>query len=145
MINTPKQAIGWSGFKQRHNHAGHVIGVAELVDAQGITLPGLTLQIEVKAAVEVDRCLYLLSIMQLIKKKRTRAYQLEVAPTSKRTHIGNPNLYGPHEHVGDEDEPTPVVSEDVTCDNWDGVLRWFFNRASIVPFHIENPNGKPEL
>ena len=139
MLDTPKQAIRWSGFTQRDNHAGHILGVAELVDAQGITMPGYTLQIEVKAAAEVNRCLYLFSIMHLHNKKRLRAYQLEVAPQNKRTHIGNPNIYGPHEHVGEEDEPTPVVSDDVNCDNWESVVRWFFTRVSVTPFPIENP------
>lgn len=145
LINTAKTAIGWSGFKQRHNHAGHVIGVAELTDMQGVTIPGLTLQIEVKAAADVQRCLYLFSIMQTVKTKRTPAYQLEVAPADKRTHNGVTTIYGPHEHVGRDDEPTAVVNSDVTCDNWDGALLWFFNRVSIVPFPIENPNGTTQL
>lgn len=72
-------------------------------------------------------------------------YQLEVAPATKRTHIGNPDIYGPHEHIGDEDEPKAVVSPDVNCDNWDKVVIWFFNRVSMTPFQVENPNGKSKL
>lgn len=145
MIDTPKLAIRWSGFKPRHNHAGHLFGVAELTDASGVTIPGLTLQIEIKAPIETQRCLYLFSLMQLVQKKRVRTYQLEVAPETKRTHNGPVPLYGPHEHTGDDDEPAPVASQDVSCDNWHGSLLWFFNRVSVTPFLIENPNGHVEL
>ena len=55
MINSPKQALRWSGLKPRSNHAGHLVGVAELVDVQGITMPGYTLQIEIKAPVDTHR------------------------------------------------------------------------------------------
>lgn len=144
MIDIPKQAIRWSGFKQRDNHASHVIGVAELVDAQGITLPGYTLQIEVKAPVDSERCLYLFSIMHLVQRQRVRTYQLEVVPTSKRSHNGLTTIYGPHEHIG-QNEPIAVVSPDVNCDNWCASLRWFFNRVSVTPFDIENPNSHVEL
>lgn len=79
--------------------------------------------------------------MQAVKTKRTPAYQLEVAPADKRTHNGATTIYGPHQHVGLDDEPTAVVNSDVTCDKWNGALLWFFNRVSIAPFSTENPNG----
>lgn len=129
----------WSGFRQRDNHASHVIGVAELIDAKSITLPGYTLQIEVKAPIDSERCLYLFSIMHLVKGRRIRVYQLEVVPANKRSHNGLTTIYGPHEHLGEE-EPTPVACSDVNCDNWDASLRWFFNRVSVAPFDVENPN-----
>lgn len=138
MIDTPKQALRWSGFKPRGNHVGHLVGVAELVDAQGITIPGYTLQIEIKAPVDTARCLFLFSVMRLHQKQRLRAYQLEVAPRSKRTHNGEVPIFGPHEHVGDE-EPTPITDSSVDCENWAGALRWFFNRVSVQPFDIDDP------
>lgn len=138
MIDTPKLALRWSGFKPRGNHVGHLVGVAELVDAHGITIPGYTLQIEIKAPVDAARCLFLFSIMRLHQKQRLRAYQLEVAPRSKRTHNGVTVIYGPHEHVGDE-EPTPITDSSVDCENWAGALQWFFNRVSVQPFDIEDP------
>lgn len=144
MINTPKQALRWSGFRPRSNHAGHLVGVAELVDADGITMPGYTLQIEIKAPIDTSRCLFLFSIMRLHQKKRSRVYQLEVAPRGKRTHNGATTIYGPHEHDG-ESEPTPVVHPDVDCDNWQGALRWFFARVSMHPFEVEDPHCHVEL
>lgn len=72
MLQATKSVIRWSGLKPRHNHAGHLIGVAELVDSSGITMPGMTLQIEVKAPVDCERCLYLFSIMRLKNRQRRR-------------------------------------------------------------------------
>lgn len=144
MLSTPKQALGWLGLKSRSNHAGHLLGVAELVDAQGITLPGYTLQIEVKAPVDTARCLYLFSIMRLRHKQRLRVYQLEVAPRSKRTHNGASTIHGPHEHI-DDSEPTPVADSSVDCDDWPGSLKWFFSRSGILPFDIQDPNRCVEL
>ena len=139
MIDLPKQALRWSGLKPRSNHAGHLVGVAELVDSQGVTLPGYTLQIEIKAPVETSRCLFLFSIMRLHQKKRQRAYQLEVAPHNKRTHNGITVIHGPHEHI-DTAEPTAVDAPAVRCDNWAGSLQWFFSRISVQPFPIEDPH-----
>ena len=139
MLQTPKSAIRWTSLTQRTNHAGHLIGVAELVDAQGITLPGLTLQIEVKAPIDCDRCLYLFSIMRLKNRQRRRAYQLEVAPLGKRTHNGTTAIHGPHEHI-EENEPIAIDHPDVRCDNWAGALAWFFKRTHITPFDILDPN-----
>lgn len=144
MIDIPKQALRWSGLKPRSNHAGHLVGVAELTDAQGITLPGYTLQIEIKSPVDAARCLFLFSIMRLHQKKRLRVYQLEVAPRGKRTHNGPKPIYGPHEHVGETD-PTPVTDSGVDCENWTGALQWFFNRISVQPFEIIDPNCHAEL
>lgn len=144
LLATPKQALRWSGFSPRSNHAGHLVGVAELVDAQGITLPGYTLQIEIKAPVVTARCLFLFSIMRLHRRQRLRAYQLEVAPRTKRTHNGLQPLYGPHEHLDDE-PPTTVADSGVDCENWPGALRWFFHRTAITPFPIEDPNRHVHL
>lgn len=139
ILDQPKAAHRWTGLKARTNHVGHLIGVADLVDAQGITLPGYTLQIEVKAPADTARCLYLFSIMRLLHGKRVRVYQLEVAPRSKRTHNGAHPLFGPHEHLGDA-EPTAVEDARVDCADWNGALQWFFVRTQVRPFEIPDPN-----
>lgn len=138
MIDTPKQALRWTGLRPRSNHAGHLFGVAELVDNQGVTLPGLTLQIEIKAPVDAARCLFLFSLMRLQHGKRRRLYQLEVSPHNKRTHNGQTAIYGPHEHI--EDDTNQVTDPAVRCDNWFAALQWFFNRVSVQPFEIEDPH-----
>jgi hypothetical protein len=139
MLDQPKQAIRWTGWRARSNHAGHLVGVAELLGPDGVTLPGYTLQIEIKAPVDTNRCLFLFSIMRLHQKRRLRVYQLEVAPHNQRTHNGAAVVYGPHEHISTA-EPTAVDALAVRCDNWVGSLQWFFNRTSVQPFPIEDPH-----
>ncbi len=139
ILEMPKTAIRWTGLIKRTNHAGHLIGIAELVDSGGITLPGLTLQIEVKAPIDCERCLYQFSIMRLKNRQRRRFYQLEVAPLGKRTHNGATTLHGPHEHI-EENEPIAIDHPDVRCENWAGALAWFFRRTHITHFDIPDPN-----
>ena len=144
MLNTSKQVFRWSGFTNRTNHAGHLIAIGELAGTDGITLPGLTLQIEIKAPVDVSRCLMLFSIMQLESRVRRPIYQLEVAPAEKRTHNGLEPIFGPHEHIGGN-APVAVANPDVSCTNWHATLRWFFTRTSVTPFSISDPRSYVEL
>ena len=97
------------------------------------------MQVEVKAPRDVARCLFLFTIFQLKGGVRLRAYQLEVAPSNKRTHNDVAGaVYGPHEHLGED--VTAIRHEDVNCDNWMGSLQWFFDRTGIEPFDIPDPN-----
>lgn len=138
LLARPKVATRWSGWQKRVNHAGHLIAVAELAEHNGTTIPGVTMQLEVKDATSVVSCLFLFGIMALESGKRGRLYQLEVAPNTKRTHNGKVIIYGPHEHVGDL-EPTQITDPVVNCESWDACALWFFTRASVVPFEIPNP------
>ena len=142
MLSIHKSALKWTGFDARSNHIGHLIGVAELVDAGGLTLPGVTLQIELKEHLTAVRCLYLFSIMKLEKGQRKRLYQLEVSPKTKRTHNGkDAAIYGPHEHNGED----VIAVDDVSCDNFPKAVAWFFKRTNIAPFPIDNPLKDVEL
>lgn len=138
LIDAAKMAQGWSGFQKRDNHAGHVIGVALLSDEHGVFLPGLTLELEVKASIVSHQCLFQFSIRQKKGKIKEIVYQLEVAPQAKRTHNGLTPIYGPHEHVGD-DEPSPIQESGVNCNNWDGCLTWFLHRVSVAGLEVERP------
>jgi len=139
-LDVPKIVLNWSGLKPRSNHIGHLVGLGEIAEGRtGITLPGLTVQVEVKAPQDVARCLYLFTVFQLKAGTRHRAYQLEVAPANKRTHNGdNGPIYGPHEHL--YEEVTAVDHADVNCGNWGGALRWFFFRIALDPIEIPDPN-----
>lgn len=144
MLQTPKQVLRWGGLQPRTNHAGHLIGVAELANLQGVTLPGYTLQIEVKSPAVVDRCLHLFSIMRLHARKRFPVYQLEVAPHDKRTHNAIPPIYGPHAHMLDS-APIAVGDPRVDCRKWRDSLQWFFEQTRITPFEIDDPNRDVQL
>ena len=125
----------------RDNHAGHVIATAVLTDADGVTLPGLTLVIEAKAPVVTSRCLFLLGIQYNRRGKKGRVYQLEVCPTDKRSHNGMDGpIYGPHEHVGEAgDSVTPLAHPEVSCSNWLGVWAWFVARCNLDLEVLESP------
>lgn len=142
-IARPKLTLRSPIWTPRSNHAGHLIATADLIDDSFATIPGLTVQFEVKAPVVVDSCLYLFSIMRLRSNsprspQRRPILQLEVAPYAKRTHNGTPPIYGPHLHVAD-DEPVAVDVAAVHCGGWSTSLQWFLQRANIQPFALEDP------
>jgi hypothetical protein len=137
LIALPKFARNWSGFQPRGNHAGHKIGVALIADAHGVFLPGLTVEIEVKAPIVTAQCLIQFSLRQRTGKLREIVYQLEVCPRGKRSHNGLTPIYGPHEHIGD-DEPTGIPDLVVDCENWEGSFGWFLSRVKLNPFELIN-------
>lgn len=112
--------------------------MAQLTDEHGVFFPGLTAEIEVKAAIVAAQCLFQFSIRQKKGKLKELVYQLEVAPPSKRTHNGVQALYGPHEHVGDA-EPSSVKHSSVNCDDWDGCLTWFLQRVNVTGLEVDKP------
>ncbi len=114
------------------------MAVADLLDSSFTTIPGYTIQLEVKAPVIVDSCLYLFSVMRHRAKVRRPVFQLEVAPEGKRTHNGTPPIYGPHLHCGDA-EPTPIQHPNVHCGSWASSLEWFLEQARIEPFLMDDP------
>jgi len=139
LISRPKFVRNWSGFKKRDNHAGHVIGSAIIVDENGISIPGVTIDIEVKApVVVVGRCLVLFTLRKRDGKNRPRIFQLEVCPRDKRSHNGLTTLYGPHEHILEE-EPTSVVNSEVHCEDWTGCFSWFLQRINLGHFEVDEP------
>lgn len=142
LIAMPKRAKSWSGWKTRSNHVNHLIGIAELLDSSGVSIPGLTVELEVKAAIVANTCLYIFSIMKLRGRERVPVYQLEVAARNKRTHNGLTTIYGPHEHVGSS-EPTPIVDTLVDCCSWENCLNWFATRVNLASLSPDNPFRTP--
>ncbi len=138
LIKQKKTAHNWTGLQPRHNHAGSLIGSAQLVDDNGIFIPGLTFVVEVKAPIVATRCLYIFSLMLSVGKDKKRIYQLEVCPSDKRSHNGSPIIYGPHSHVL-ELEVNAVVNSEVDCNNWSGSVDWFMKEVNLTQFAIPQP------
>ncbi len=128
----------WSGFRPKENHRGLIMGTALLADAAGIFIVGMTLQIELRVATVVSDCLMTFSIFQRMGSHRQRIYQLEVCPRDKLSHNGDPAIYGPHEHLPNE-EVYAVSETSVDCDNWQGSFSWFLSRTNIESFVLEQP------
>lgn len=129
-------ALEWTA---RPNHAGSVWCTAVVFDAQGVAIPGVTLQLEAKAPIAVDACLFHFSLFKQVHGKRLRVYQLEVAPAKKKTHNGPKGaLHGPHEHFG-EDVAEEVHDPSVRCGDWPAAFRWFCVRCNLTAPPIEAP------
>lgn len=138
ILLVPKSVLQRPVWVQRSNHAGHIVAVTSLLDAAYVTIPGYTIQLEVKSPVIVDSCLYLFSVMRHHAKTRRPVFQLEVAPEDKRTHNGTPPIYGPHLHC-EGTEPEPVRHPEVHCGSWAGSLKWFLEQARIELFSMDDP------
>jgi hypothetical protein len=120
--------LSWS---ERGNHAGHLVATAALEDETGATIPGLTLQLEIKKPILVDRCLYELGVFILDAGVRRRAYQLNVCPPDKRSHNGpTVPLYGPHEHIGTT--VLPVADPQAACGNFEGAFALYCARINLT-------------
>lgn len=139
LMARPKFVKGGS-WTPRVNHAGHVVWFAEVFDQEDITIPGVTVALEVKEAAPVDSCLHQLTLFLRRGQAKRRVYQLEVVPAQKRSHNGpEGSIYGPHEHVG-ECVTTPVEGGLVGCENWKASLELFSRRAGVTFLEpVESP------
>lgn len=89
-------------LQPRRNHAGYTSASARPDDMFGATIPGLTVELELKAPSLIDACKNIASIYLSRHGVKYRVYQLEVQPAAKRSHNEPGNtLYGPHQHIGD--------------------------------------------
>jgi hypothetical protein len=59
LLQEKKFAKNWSGICPKENHRGLLIDTAILFDEDGISIPGMTLQIEFRVPTVVDDCLKL--------------------------------------------------------------------------------------
>ena len=129
-------ALSWA---DRENHVGLLLAAAQPEDETGATFAGLTLQLVVKRAVIVDRCMYELGMFQLEHGVRRRVYQLNVTPADKRSHNSPTGpLYGPHEHIGDHVQA--VTDPDVVCGRLDVAFELFCRRINLAfTGHLNSP------
>ncbi|RAQ93318.1 hypothetical protein A4G86_27215 [Burkholderia pseudomallei] len=115
----------------RKNHAGYLAAVLRPEDELGGTLPGMTVEVEMKAAMLIDACRTSATLFVLRQGVKWRVHQIEVQPAHKRSHNAPAGpLYGPHEHRGDE----ALSLEDVTlsCQTpLSEVFAVFCNRSNI--------------
>jgi hypothetical protein len=127
----PKLCAAILSWADRENHVGLLLATAQPEDETGAIFPGLTLQLIVKRAIIVDRCMYELGMFQLEHGVRRRVYQLNVSPADKRSHNSPTGpLFGPHEHIGDHVEP--VTDPDVACGRLDVAFALFCRRINLV-------------
>ena len=121
-------SLSWA---DRNNHMGLLLATTQIEDDTGAIIPGLTLQLEVKRPVIVDRCQYEFGMFLLEHGQRRRVYQLNVTPPDKRSHnTASGPLFGPHEHVGDSVEA--VTDPNVQCGHLELAFQYFCQRINLV-------------
>lgn len=119
-------------FSERTNHKGIFIATAQPEERDGTIIPGLSINIEYKGAIVVDRCDYEIGLFFLdFKVKHTkRVYQLHVCPEDKRSHrTMEKDFFGPHEHVGRN--VYEVRDPRVYCGNIEGAFKFFCERINL--------------
>lgn len=131
LMALPKLCSASLAWSERDNHVGLLLASAQPEDETGAILPGLTLQLEIKRPIVVDRCLYEFGLFLLDHGVRRRVYQLNVSPADKRSHIGPLGpMYGPHEHVGNR--VLPIDDPDVACGHPDVAFAYYCRRINLV-------------
>lgn len=133
---TPKKLHGQLAWQRRSNHAGHVVATARVEDAEGAIMPGLIVEIECKAALTFDRCLFLFTLFTQRHGAKLRAYQLEISPPDKRTHNEAGNIIrGTHEHWGNEAIALPGFG----CDDYSRGFARFCQQINLTAVQLELP------
>lgn len=131
LMALPKLCNASLVWSERDNHVGLMLASAQPEDETGAILPGLTLQLEIKRPIVVDRCLYEFGLFLLEHGIRRRVYQLNVSPADKRSHNGPLGpMYGPHEHVGNR--LLPIDDPDVACGHPDVAFAYYCHRINLV-------------
>lgn len=130
LMSVPKVCGATLVWAERPNHRGLLLASAQPEDETGALIPGLTLQLEIKKPVLVDRCLYEFGMFVLERGVRRRVYQVNVSPPDKRSHNspGGP-IHGPHEHVGDQ--VLPIHDPTVACGHPEVAFAFYCRRINL--------------
>ncbi|PTU30641.1 hypothetical protein [Stenotrophobium rhamnosiphilum] len=110
------------------NQSAQMIFSTPIVDANGISIRGLMLELSYRDPPQFDDCKYGFTILSFPRK---RAIQLEVIPTDHRGHNGGdePDCYGPHLHLGKHVEEIRIGNLD--CKHHESWFREFLKIANI--------------
>lgn len=134
---SPKTLHRSFDWQKRDNHVGHWVATARVEDADGAILPGLIVEVECKAAITFDRCLFLFILFIQKHGAKLRAYQLEIAPPDKRTHIEPGNIIrGAHEHWGDK----AIALAGFGCDDYSRGFAYFCQKINLTAIQLELPS-----
>lgn len=131
-----KNLHGHLVWQKRTNHAGHLVATARVEDVDGAILPGLIVELECKAALTLDRCLFLFTLFTQRHGAKLRSYQLEITPPDKLTHNEPGNIiHGTHEHWGDKTIALPGFG----CDDYSRGFAHFCQQINLTAVQLELP------
>ncbi|MCI2809357.1 hypothetical protein [Eoetvoesiella caeni] len=130
LMRTAKFANLSLSWAERNNHKGLLIASFQVEDETGAYSAGVTVRLEIKKPIVVERCLYEFGLFKLHNGASRRAYQLNVTPFDKVSHnaLLGPIL-GPHEHIGDA--VYAVNEKGVQCGNLDVAFNFFCERINL--------------
>ncbi|MGB3290969.1 MAG: hypothetical protein WBA83_16980 [Burkholderiaceae bacterium] len=120
-------SIAWP---EKNNHKGLLLSSFQVEDETGAYIAGVTIRLEIKKPIVVERCLYEFGLFKLHNGASRRAYQLNVTPTDKVSHnapLGP--IFGPHEHIGDT--VYAISQNGIQCGNLDVAFRFFCERINL--------------
>lgn len=126
-------------WRPRGNQTNYRVCATTLHDAAGVSVPGMTLQLEVRRPARVGDCYFMFGVYLSTRAGRWRVLQIEVYPANKPSHRcpDGTVLHGPHLHWG-EDGFT-IVDTRLHCDDWAGSLAVFTELASISNVNVPPP------
>lgn len=112
-------------------HGNYMVFSCPLTDVNGITLPGLRIEIAFRTPPQYDDCKYTFTIFAFSSGgSPKRAYQLEVVPLEDRSHNDDENpCYGPHHHIGTYVEEVRIGT--LGCQHHEKWFREFLRIAQI--------------
>lgn len=117
-------------WAEKNNHKGLLLSSFQVEDETGAYVAGVTIRLEIKKPIVVDRCLYEFGLFKLHNGASRRAYQLNVTPSDKASHNTTSGpIFGPHEHVGDA--VYAVSQPGVHCGNLDVAFKFFCERINL--------------
>lgn len=132
-----KNLHGHLVWQKRTNHAGHLVATARVEDVDGAILPGLIVELECKAALTLDRCLFLFTLFTQRHGAKLRSYQLEITPPDKLTHNEPGNIiHGTHEHWGNKAIALPGFG----CDDYSRGFAHFCQQINLTAVQLELPS-----
>jgi hypothetical protein len=126
-----KTMIGDLDWNEKPSNSAFLEATSLLFDDTGATVPGLTVELRVRAGIYPEDCRFDFSLFQVKGSRRMRAYQINVRPVNKPSHT-EPNgeiWYGSHHHFGERAEI--ILDTGLGCDHHEKWFKLFLKNANI--------------
>jgi len=130
VLAKPKFLANDLEWKSAPTNTAFFQATSPLADDNGVTIPGLSVDLQYRRGMLMDECKYKFTIF-LFRGRRHRLYQIEVVPPDQPSHTENgKKWYGPHQHFGDRAEK---IDEKLGCNDHEEWFKVFLKRANIGP------------
>lgn len=131
ILAQPKFIAADLDWNERPNNSNFLAATANILDENGATIPGLTMELAYRRGRIAEDCKYDFSIFSLRGNRKRRVYQINVVAPDRWAHIdGDGTWFGPHQHFGERAariEPDPGLG----CTDHEKWFRLFLKQANI--------------